>query len=514
LETLREFGQECLTALGEAGEARERHAVCFLALAEDAAAERKRPDGKAYWKRLEPEQENLRAALGEWIARARDGDPEAAERGMRLGAALSGFWRDRGYWTEGRARLAELLSLPASPRRTEARAEALYGLGRLLERLEGVAEAQSYYEESLAIFEESGNKPWVATVLSRLAYVCTMRNDYEQQRVFTEQALAIWKEQGDRDGISHANDSLGDIAYRQGDYARARSLWEGSLALQRGLNDPARIANRLWHVALTAGFLGDHAVKCALLEECLALARETGDRDESAGAHFQMSEAKRMLGDEEAARFHAQESVALGRELEDRRDLGGRLNLLGALVRRQGDLPAAEALFEESLALGRELQLSNVVGRALEGLGALALARGDIPTARRHYRESIAVQWSAYDRLAGYERNMAQALIAACLEGLAALAARDGDAPEAACLFGAAAARRKAVNAPLPPAERPDHEASLAAACRLAGDTAFRTGWREGETMTLERAVAHVLETPEAGVATPGLPSPRGRGRR
>jgi predicted ATPase len=83
LEPVRQYALERLEESGEAGEARQRHAGFFLALAEQAEPEIKGHDQVAWLDRLEADNDNLSAA----ISRSLDaGDVSAAARfGWALG---------------------------------------------------------------------------------------------------------------------------------------------------------------------------------------------------------------------------------------------------------------------------------------------------------------------------------------------------------------------------------------------------------------------------------------------
>ncbi|MBV9232063.1 MAG: adenylate/guanylate cyclase domain-containing protein [Chloroflexi bacterium] len=112
LETIREYGLECLVASGELGEAQQAHAAYYLTLAQGAEPHltravgiRRRSRGRRnpalgarlqvtgteeilWLKRLERESENLRAAL-EWSSIHGDEEMKLA---LRLSSGLLAFW--------------------------------------------------------------------------------------------------------------------------------------------------------------------------------------------------------------------------------------------------------------------------------------------------------------------------------------------------------------------------------------------------------------------------------------
>ena len=95
LETVRQYARARLAAEGGLAGASHAHAHYFLALAERADPELRRPEQSLWFARLEREHDNLRAAL-RWLLG--HGEPGEA---LRLAVALGDFWLRHGYHTEG-----------------------------------------------------------------------------------------------------------------------------------------------------------------------------------------------------------------------------------------------------------------------------------------------------------------------------------------------------------------------------------------------------------------------------
>jgi predicted ATPase len=147
LELIREYALEQLAARAEAETLGRAHASYYLALAEAAAAQWDGPTADRAIAQLTCEHDNLRAALHS----ARDGD---LTLGMKLGAALWRFWRRRGYLSEGRVWLSELLALSENAPDAialSARLRALEGAAWLASYQHDFAHAARLFEQSMAL---------------------------------------------------------------------------------------------------------------------------------------------------------------------------------------------------------------------------------------------------------------------------------------------------------------------------------------------------------------------------
>ena len=106
LETICEFGLEQLNSSGETTTVRQRHAEWYLRFAERSARPHRRSvlGAPAELGLLEQEYANLRAAL-EWCA------AEQPAMGLRLAAALGGYWNARDHLGDGPFWLEKMLGL-------------------------------------------------------------------------------------------------------------------------------------------------------------------------------------------------------------------------------------------------------------------------------------------------------------------------------------------------------------------------------------------------------------------
>ncbi len=516
LETIREYARAKLSHAGEAITVYRRHLDWFLSLAERARLALRRPNEAEWLSRLHADHDNFRAALKTSLTQG------TAEEGLRLRVALAGFWYRRGHLIEGRMWLEAALARSEGVR-ASVRAEALHAAGRLATGLSDYDAAHAFHEESLQIFREAGDNREMAESLHALGRVAEVRDDCAAARPLYEESLAIFRELGDRRGMAAVLIDLGRVTHMQGeitlsrplldqglaisrelgerlivgaalhalgsawrdraDYNTARSLLEEGMAIFQQLGDERYIAWSLSGLGAIACRLGKYDEARRHYEDSLRVFREVGDRHRTAESLQGLGDVMLALGDLAAARGHYEESLALYRELEHKWGSADSLGGLGWVSLRRADHAAACSLFEESLRLSQEAGHKRSTGSALCALGKLALLAGEYGQAASRYREALLL-------LYGLEEKHG---VAGCLEGLAAVALGRGRLDHAAKLYGAADVVREVIGAPLPPAERPEHDHALSVARKAAGDTRFDQGWCEGRVLTLDRAFTCAL---------------------
>ena len=236
LETIRQYAREKLWATGEGERMRQRHLSYFVELAERAEPNLRAFDMVMWLDRLEAEHDNFRTAL-EW---AQESDVEAQ---LRLASALQWFWHIRGHKTEGIDSL-ERGEKPLWPQRAMIPGKALITAG-LLRLMSGETDKVAMLsEESLRLFRELGmsGRRGLAYTLLLMSAVPGNKQDFLGVKTFVKESLAIFQELGDKFGRAECLMNLGWLAIQDGEYEQARSLWEDHFALRREIGDKDGIA--------------------------------------------------------------------------------------------------------------------------------------------------------------------------------------------------------------------------------------------------------------------------------
>jgi predicted ATPase/DNA-binding CsgD family transcriptional regulator len=288
-----------------------------------------------------------------------------------------------------------------------------------------------------------------ADVLTGAGVLAFLQCDYPAAAERLRQAQALYERQGHLAGTATTLQRLGSIAREQGHYPQARQLHQQSLATWSELGDAAGVAaseDYLGFVAWLEGNADEAELRCA---RALAYFEGTGRRQEAAAALVNMGVAAHYAGEDERASARLRRALELSREIDYLEGVAWTLHELGIIADRSD--PGAATMLADSLTIHVQL--------------------GD--------------RWRA----------------ASVLETIAGRCA--GSAPaDAARLLAASHRLRQALTAPVPPAERPAHDAALATTQAALGAAEFGQCWNEGLSLPLDAAVE--LARQAAGQLRPG----------
>lgn len=258
LEVIREFAVEQLEAAAEYEEARRRHALHFLEVAEDASARFGGPEPSISLDVLERDHDNIRAAIA-WAI-----DEAEAKIASRFCLALRMLWYMRGYLAEGRRYYDAVLAMPSSSGRLRA---AVLAEASAVARHQGdTSEAARFLTDAVALARASDDDALVAFCLLQEGFVAHIDKRFGDARRALDESLTIARRLGEPLAMGRAMLHLGFVAYLgDDDPEQAQVLFEEALALFRRADHSRQIALTLDALAQVARARGDRATaKCSL----------------------------------------------------------------------------------------------------------------------------------------------------------------------------------------------------------------------------------------------------------
>lgn len=278
LETIREFGVECLEMSGQSSELRRRHAEAFRDMAIRARSGFSHPLDSAVINHLEDNHPNLRAAMS-W---ATDHDPDIA---LCLGASLTTFWRARGLLSEGRDALDR--ALQADNALPSLRADALFAAGEICEwQRDHVASAERA-EAARMLYLALDDRKGVAMTLQLIGHSHIGRGKatnppdqarFAQAHIIFEKELSLFVEIGMPEGVAWATESLGIAAQNMGARDQAIDYFTKAILLYEDVGDQWGHAWSMANLGSVISQNGNHSIALEWYLRALDILAALGDR--------------------------------------------------------------------------------------------------------------------------------------------------------------------------------------------------------------------------------------------
>jgi predicted ATPase/class 3 adenylate cyclase len=444
LETIHQYAHEELLKSDDMTKVQTNHLDFLVKLSEEAEPKLLGKDQLIWLDRLENELANIRAAL-EWSVKSGH-----VVGGLRLAGALWRFWDVRNHWSEGRERLAALISHPETVAQTKEYTKALYAAGILAQIQDDHASAGPCFSEGLAICRNLQDNAAIGYFLLGLAHTWKRyrgNQDNQDNPRLLDESFETFTELGDRWGIALSLEGQATSALAQDDLATANSR----------------------------------------RAESIKIYRELGDRISLSFALNGLADVMMLQGNYDQAVTLYKESLALFQEMEHRRGICYSLNALGEVARCQGDYNLAKIRYEETLVIGQEIGDKGRITAAHHNLAYVSQHKGNYTQAIILFNKSLVSAQEFDDKL----------VIALCLVGLAGQVQALGYPKRAANLFGAAQPLFDATSKHFARADQIEYQRNLIATHAQLDEATFASAFAEGQKMSLDEALDLALKTVE-----------------
>jgi len=346
LETIRQYAREKLldAGVGEAGRVRDRHLEFFVKLSEASVPRLTGPEMIDCLDELEPEQDNLRAAV-EW---AIENDPLSA---LRMAVLLPIFWARRLSATEGYAWVKVALARAEASIHLEgdgalpylnARALALLGEAAMAFQIGDNGSARTAIEASVALARRVNATATLAYAMALGSTICGF---------------------------------LGEI-----DTAQTWSKESTDLSRQHGF---AFVLATVVGMEMFLAVLMNRPVPPGFGEETIRTARASGNPWALAMALTNVGRVKMAYGNPAEALPYFEEAAALFQKIRDPSMYNSSRSEMGHLFRKQGRYAEAAAVYRETIYTFQDLGQRAAVAHELECFAYMAAAQGQNERAAR-----------------------------------------------------------------------------------------------------------------------------------
>jgi predicted ATPase/DNA-binding XRE family transcriptional regulator len=429
-DILRQYTYEKLVESGEEETVRIRHLAYFLKLSEQIEFGLR---GNQHWKwtvRAIDEGDNLRAALEQ----AYKIDIEA---GLNIASRLQVVW-ERYDVREGLYWLSKFLQDPESKQYPYARARALCAQGWLLVWSQQFQQSCLVAEQALSLFQTCNDRPGEIDALLLLAVTNSHTEDQDEGTKRYQQALALAQLIGD---IWRQAKIYSLMGWHKPDYQRSLAYFKKSVALFREAGDQRSLADSLNSISNLV--LGNAEIELA---------------------QKYLDEAKLLFPMDEI-------------------DIWTQFLTEGIISLAQGDYEQAHTFLQEALVNAEKLGSRHDYLWAQVYLGYLALRRGNHHKARELFAETAQV----------FQKKHFTIGVVFALEGIADLFTAMNNPETAARLIGWADATRDVIEDPRPLLEQANVDKVIDACISMMGEAAFSHAYDQGQTITMDEAVALAL---------------------
>ena len=297
------------------------------------------------------------------------GHPDAAtavyQQGLKLVASngvsramiyarLGGILRRKGEFEQGLIILRKAENLTAQTTDdvgVRARMNAFNNVGIIYSLMGNYELAFDYYQRSMAIKVEIGDRRGQAVILNNSGIIYMNKTDYEQAMNYFRKALAIYEEIGDRQKMAGSLINIGIIYLFKNDYERAMDYYQQAQAVSEETGDQWGQARSLSNIGVIHFNMDDYERAFDYYQRALVIHEETGERRGKAIVLRNMGTLYQEQGDNKAALVYYDQSISIARKIGYKHGLAATLISKAKTLFRLRQYQEATPLLEEGLAI-------------------------------------------------------------------------------------------------------------------------------------------------------------------
>ncbi|MFX1535118.1 MAG: tetratricopeptide repeat protein [Promethearchaeota archaeon] len=248
-----------------------------------------------------------------------------------------------------------------------------------------------YYQQSLVLFEELGNKKDIAYSLNNIGKVYWHIGDFDHVLDYYQQSLALFEELGNKKDIAGAFHNIGVIYWRKGEVDQALEYYQRSLAIKEKYADKQDIALSFNNIGVIYWQKDDLDQALEFFEQSLTIQKEFSEDQDIAACLNNIGTIYQQKGDFNQALKYHQQSLELFEKLRNKQDIARSFHNIGVIHWYKGDLNQALEYLERGLAIREKLINKQLIAHSLVSIGIVYWFKGDSRQSLEYYQQGLAL---------------------------------------------------------------------------------------------------------------------------
>jgi adenylate cyclase len=237
--------------------------------------------------------------------------------------------------------------------RANARAYSIMGTSNAIKS--NYPKALDYYQRSLKIFQEIGNKKGSAGIINNIGNIYNYQGDYPKSLDYFQRSLKIFQELGNKSGSALAIGNIGNIYNAQGDNTRALDYFQRSLKIVEEFGDKNSSALAIGNIGNIYSNQGDYPKALDYYQRSLKIWEKIGNKRNSALNIGNIGAIYQSQHNYPKALDYYQRSLNIYEEIGDKKGIALAISNIGAIYAEQGDYAIALEYCEKALSISEEI---------------------------------------------------------------------------------------------------------------------------------------------------------------
>ncbi|NND09860.1 MAG: tetratricopeptide repeat protein [Flavobacteriaceae bacterium] len=239
------------------------------------------------------------------------------------------------------------------------------------------SEALKYWEESLKIKEEIGDKSGVSKSLNNIGIINAVQGNYLTAIEMYQKSIKIKEEIGAIELIPATLNAIGGIYRNQADYTSALNYFQRSLKISEDYNNEIEVITALNSIGLIYSDIGDQASAMTYYQRGLKIAEEIEYSWWIPTIIGNIGLVNERQGNYEDALNNYNKSLEISEDKSDYRGINLMLTNIGGIYKLQGKYNKALEYFQKSLVINEKNRDTRKLVVTLSNIGNLYLRQGN-----------------------------------------------------------------------------------------------------------------------------------------